>query len=320
MVTGMNVKLARMHGVGAALPTPYRFGRIDLDAFAGLCHRLAERGVDMLVPGGPTGEAALLTLAEQRRLIETAVAAARGRIPVVAATGSSNTATAIELACMAEEAGAAALLCLAPAYLKPDQAGVIEHFRAIHDAVRIPLILHDVPSRTACPLTNLSVKRLADLERVAGISASTADMARVGHLRRRLGPGFLMLSGDDVSQSAFRKAGGDGAISVTANVVPALCAALHRAHDGGRQDEVERLDRILRPLHAALFLEAHPVPLKRALHRLKLIDDAVRLPLPPLAPQDDRHLAAVMERILPAEQVEAARFAAAHPLTAPRAA
>jgi len=313
-------RISTMRGAGAALPTPYRFGRVDFDAFEGLCHRLIERGVTMLAPCGMTGEAALLTMAEQRGLIETAVAAAYGRVPVVAGAGSNNTATAVELAVSAEDAGASALLCVTPAYLKPTQAGVIAHFRAIHDAVRIPVILYDVPSRTACPLNDLSIKRLADLPRVIGVKDATADVPRVARLRRRVGKDFLLLSGDDATQSPYRAAGGDGCISVTANVVPALCAALHRAHDRNRPDEIERLERILRPLHAALFLEPNPIPLKRALHRLKLIEDGLRLPLTPLAPQADRLLAAVLERIMPAEQVEAARFAAAHPLIAPRAA
>ena len=316
----MTIRIPRLPGVGAALPTPYRFGSVDFDAFEGLCHRLIERGAAMLAPCGTTGEAALLTMAEQRRLIETAVAAARGRVPVIAGAGSNNTATAVELACSAEKAGASALLCATPAYLKPTQAGVVAHFTAIHEAVRIPVILHDVPSRTACPLSDVSIKRLAELPRVIGVKDATADVPRVGRLRRRLGTEFLLLSGDDATQSPFRAAGGDGCISVTANVVPALCAALHRAHDRKRPDEVERLDRILRPMHAALFLEPNPIPLKRALRRLKLIEDGLRLPLTPMAPLADRHLAAVLERIMPAEQIEAARFAAMHPLIAPRAA
>jgi 4-hydroxy-tetrahydrodipicolinate synthase len=310
----------RMRGVGAALPTPYRFGRVDLDAFARLCERLIERGVGSLVPCGTTGEAALLTIAEQRQLIETAIEVSRGRVPVIAGAGSNNTATAVELAVSAEQAGAQALLCVTPTYLKPTQAGVIAHFRAIHDAVHIPLILYDVPSRTACPLNDLSIKRLSSLPRIVGLKDATAEVARVGRLRRRLGREFLLLSGDDGTQSAFRAASGDGCISVTANVVPALCAALHRAHDRNRFDEVQRIERILRPLHAALFLEPNPIPLKRALHRLKLIEDGLRLPLTPLAPAADRHLAAVLERIMPAEQFEAVRFAAANPLIAPRAA
>lgn len=316
----MPLSIVRMRGVGAALPTPYRFGRVDFDGFARLCERLIDRGVGSLVPCGTTGEAALLTMAEQRQLIETALSVSRSRVPVIAGAGSNNTATAVELAVSAEQAGAQALLCATPAYLKPTQVGVIAHFRAIHDAVRIPVILYDVPSRTACPLNDLSIKRLSSLPRIVGLKDATADVPRVARLRRRLGREFLLLSGDDGTQSAFRAAGGDGCISVTANVVPALCAALHRAHDRSRFDEVQRLSCILRPLHAALFLEPNPIPLKRALYRLKLIEDGLRLPLTPLTPAADRHLAAVLERIMPAEQVEAARFAAANPLIAPRAA
>lgn len=315
----MPVSIARFRGVGASLPTPYRFGRVDFDAFARLSDRLIERGVGALVPCGTTGEAALLTLAEQRQLIETAVEVAHDRVPVIAGAGANNTATAVELAVSAEQAGAEALLCATPAYLEPTRPGVMAHFRAIHDAVRIPVILYDVPSRTACPLNDLSIKRLCSLPRVIGLADATADVSRVSRLRRRVGREFLLLSGDDGTQSAFRAAGGAGCISVTANVVPALCAALHCAHDRNRFDEVQRIERILRPLHAALFLAPNPIPLKRALHRLKLMEDGLRLPLTSLAPPADRHLADVMERIMPAEQIEAARFAAAK-ATAPRAA
>ena len=304
-----------------ALVTPFDAdGGFDEGAYRDLVEWQIAEGSSALVPCGTTGEAALLTMAEQRQLIETALSVSRGRVPVIAGAGSNNTATAVELAVSAEQAGAQALLSATPAYLKPTQAGVIADFRAIHDAVRIPVILYDVPSRTACPLNDLSIKRLTTLPRIVGLKDATADVPRVARLRRRVGREFLLLSGGGATQSEFRAAGGDGCISITANVAPALCAALHRAHDRGRFDEVQRLSRILRPLHAALFLEANPIPLKRALHRLKLIEDGLRLPLTPLAPAADRHLAAVLERIMPAAQVDAARFAAASPLIAPRAA
>ncbi|TBR27084.1 MAG: 4-hydroxy-tetrahydrodipicolinate synthase, partial [Reyranella sp.] len=142
--------ITRVRGSIAALPTPYRFGRVDFDAFAGLCNRLIDRGTSALVPCGTTGEAPLLTLEEQHQIVAGAVAASAGRVPVVAGAGSNNTSTAVELARSAEKAGASALLCVTPFYLKPSQTGLVAHFQAIHDAVDIPIILYDVPSRTGC--------------------------------------------------------------------------------------------------------------------------------------------------------------------------
>jgi 4-hydroxy-tetrahydrodipicolinate synthase len=303
-----------VHGSLAALPTPYRFGGVDVAAFEALCRRQIERGTAGLVPCGTTGEAALLSLAEQHQVIAAAVRVAAGRVPVIAGAGSNNTATAIELAQSAEKAGASALLCVAPFYLKPTQTGLMAHFKAIHDATRLPIILYDVPSRTACSLNDVVVTRLAALPRIVGLKDATADVPRVGRLRRRLGDEFLLLSGDDATQMAFRSAGGDGCISVTANVAPALCAALHAAIDSGRTAEVARLDRLLMPLHRALFLESNPIPLKRALSHLELIQDALRLPLTPLSPECDRRLVAVLGRVIPSEDEEALRYVSAHPL------
>ncbi len=312
--------ITRCHGSSAALPTPYRLGRVDLTALEGLCYRLIDRGTASLAPCGTTGEGSLLTPDEHRQVVETTVEAAAGRVPVIAGAGSNNTRVAVELARSAERAGASALLAVTPFYLKPSQAGIVAHFRAIHDAVGIPVILYDVPSRTGCALDDVTVKRLADLPRIVGLKDATGDIPRVGRLRRRLGNDFLLLSGDDATQAAFRAAGGDGCISVTANVAPALCAALHRACDDRLTGDIEWYDQVLAPLHAALFLEANPVPLKRALCRLGLMGDSLRLPLTPLSPEFDRKLGQALDAIAPVEEKEAKRFAAMHPHHAPHAA
>src|SRR5262249_6885404 len=151
-----------------------------------------------------------------------------------------------------------------PCYLRPTQPGVIAHIRAIHDAVPLPIVLYDVPSRTACSLADETIERLAELPRVVGLKDATGDIGRVERLRRRVGGKLALLSGDDATQASFRAAGGDGCISVTANVAPALCAALHRACDERDAEEMTRLARILAPLHTALFVESNPIPLKRA--------------------------------------------------------
>jgi 4-hydroxy-tetrahydrodipicolinate synthase len=298
-------------GASAALPTPYVLGRVDYVALEKLCHRLIDRGTSALVPCGTTGEAPLLTAEEHHRVVAQTVAAAGGRVPVIAGAGSNNTQTAVELARSAERAGADALLCVTPPYLKPTQAGMIIHFRAIHDAVGIPIVLYDVPSRTACALDDVTIRRLAELPRIVGLKDATGDVPRVARLRRRLGKEFLLLSGDDATQSAFRLAGGDGCISVTANVAPALCTALHVACDDKLGADVRWFDQLLAPLHAALFLEANPIPLKRALSRLGLMGDSLRLPLTPLSPDADRELDRVLQAIMPAEEKEALRLRAA---------
>ena len=306
----MNALVTRCRGASAALPTPYRMGRVDLPALDALCHRLIERGVSALVPCGTTGEAPLLTPDEHHGVIAATVAAAAGRVPVIAGAGSNNTQTVVELARSAERAGASALLCVTPYYLKPTQAGLLVHFRTIHDATSLPIILYDVPGRTAVELSDVTIRRLAELPRIVGLKDATGDIARVPRLRRRLGRDFLLLSGDDASQAAFRDAGGDGCISVTANVAPALCAALHRACDETLDADVQWYDQILAPLHEAMFLESNPIPLKRALCRLGLMGDGLRLPLTPLSADADRVLGRVLDNVLPLEEGEARRFAA----------
>ncbi|HEX2891694.1 4-hydroxy-tetrahydrodipicolinate synthase [Vineibacter terrae] len=310
----MNTSHLRLRGSIVALVTPLRDDQVDADAFAALCARQIDRGTSALVPCGTTGEAPLLTADEHRRLIEIAVDTAAGRVPVIAGAGTCTTASSVALARQAEQAGAAALLCVTPYYLRPTQEGVIRHVRAIHDAVGLPIVLYDVPARTACALSDETVRRLAELPRVIGLKDATADLRRPGRLLRLIGDDFTLLSGDDATQADFRLAGGHGCISVTANVAPALCAALHHAWDIADLVTLRRVTQILAPLHAALFLESNPIPVKRALHHLGLIADELRLPLTPLAADADARLRAVLEPVMAAEEQEARRCAAVMPL------
>lgn len=309
----MNTQHLQLGGSIAALVTPLRGDRIDEKAFAALCARQIDRGTSALVPCGTTGEAPLLTANEHRQLIEIAVATAAGRVPVVAGAGTCSTAASIALAQQAERAGAAALLCVTPYYLRPTQEGVIQHVRAIHDAVGLPIVLYDVPSRTALALHDETVRRLAELPRVIGLKDATADLRRVGRLLRLIGDDFVLLSGDDASQTDFRLAGGHGCISVTANVAPALCATLHHAWDAADLVTLRSATQILAPLHAALFLESNPIPVKRALHRLGLTSNELRLPLTPLGAEADARLAAALEPVMAAEELAARRAAALMP-------
>jgi 4-hydroxy-tetrahydrodipicolinate synthase len=309
----MNAQRLRLTGSVVALATPFRGGRIDEDAFAALCGRQVDRGTTALVPCGTTGEAPLLAPEEHKRLVELAVAAAHGRVPVIAGAGTCGTEASIALAQQAERAGASALLCVTPYYLRPTQEGVIRHVRAIHDAVGLPILLYDVPSRTACALNDETVRRLAELPRVIGLKDATADLRRPGRLLRLIGEDFLLLSGDDATQADFRLAGGHGCISVTANVAPALCAALHQAWDAADLVTLHDITRTLAPLHAALFLESNPIPVKRALHRLGLVTDELRLPLTPLGAEADVRLRAALESVVPAEEMAARRHAVVMP-------
>jgi 4-hydroxy-tetrahydrodipicolinate synthase len=302
----MGNKVFKLHGPCVALPTPFRGGAVDFPVLERLCHRQIDHGTGALVPCGPTGEAPLLTPGEHHRIVERTVAAAAGRVPVIAGAGSSSTQISVELARSAELAGAQALLCITPYHLEPTQAGLIAHFQAIHDAVGIPIILYDGPPRIARPLADATIERLAELPRVVGLKDATGDIERMARLRWRLADRLLLLSGDDATQAVHRLAGGDGCISVTANVTPALSAALHKACDRRETEAVARLEGILAPLHAALVLEANPIPVKRALHRLGLMVDGLRLPLTPLGAMADMKLAKVLQSVLPREKEAAA--------------
>jgi 4-hydroxy-tetrahydrodipicolinate synthase len=316
----MTSTLRLPRGSIASLPTPYRRGRVDLSALERLCHRAIDRGVAGLAPCGTTGEGSLLTLEEHRQAVATAVAAAAARVPVIAGAVSNNTHVALELARGAEAAGASAILALTPPHPRPSPAGVVAHFRSIHDAVGIPVILSDVPSRAGVALDDGTIERLADLPRVVGLKDATSDMARTSRLRRRLGPDFVLLSGEDATQAAFVVAGGDGCISVTANVAPAVCAALHHACAEGMAGDIQWYDQLLAPLDEALALAADPIPVKRALARMGLIADGLRLPLAPLSPEADRRLGRALDAIAPVEAKEALRRAATDPPSASRAA
>src|SRR5258708_7165188 len=304
----MGTKVLKLHGPCVALPTPFRNGAVDFAALERLCQRQIDHGTAALVPCGPTGEAPLLTPGEHHRIVERTVAAAAGRVPVIAGAGSNSTQTAVELGRSAELAGAQALLCITPYYLEPTQAGLIAHFQAIHHAVGIPIIPHHVPPRISPPLAHPPIQRPAEPPPLLRPKDATGAIERMARLRWRLGDRLLLLSGDDATQAAHRLAGGDGCISVTANVTPALSAGLYRACDDGQTEAVARLEGILAPLHAALVLEANPIPVKRALHRLGLMGDGLRLPLTPLGAMGDMKLAKVLQTVLPLEkEAEAVR-------------
>jgi len=271
--------LTTLCGYASALPTPFEDGRIDADAFAAFCHWQIEQGISAVVVNGTTGEAPTLTRDEQNRLVALALEVAEGQVPVIAGAGSNSTLHAIEIARDAQKAGAGGLLAVTPYYNKPSQEGLFRHFRAIHDATDLPILLYDVPARTGCTLALDTIGRLAELPRIVGLKDATGDLARPGNLRRMLGEGFRLLSGDDGTALDFLALGGDGCISVLSNVAPKLCNRLYLASACGEQVEARLIERKLRPLVAALFAESNPVPVKWALGLMGRMSPEVRLPL-----------------------------------------
>ncbi|MCX8099796.1 MAG: 4-hydroxy-tetrahydrodipicolinate synthase [Geminicoccaceae bacterium] len=262
-----------------ALVTPFRNGAVDERAFQALVEWHLEQGTDGFVPVGTTGESPTLSHAEHQRVIELCIEAVAGRAPVIAGTGSNSTDEAISLTRHAKKAGADAALVVTPYYNKPTQEGLFQHFKAIHDAVDLPLIIYNIPGRCVVDMAPETMARLARLPNIVGVKDATNDIVRPLVTRESCGADFCQLSGEDANVVAFLAHGGHGCISVTANVAPALCAALHDAWAAGRPDEALAIHRRLLPLHRALFCETNPGPVKFALARLGRCSPEVRLPL-----------------------------------------
>ena len=251
-----------------ALVTPFAAGRVNEAAFRELVEWQIDEGSNALVPCGTTGEAATLSTQEHRQVIEITVEVARGRVPVIAGCGSNNTAHAIELTHSAREAGADASLHVPPYYNKPNQEGIYAHLVAVAD-LEIPIILYNVPSRTITDISVETMGRLSRLPNVIGVKDATGNLGRVSAQRLACGEEFVQLSGNDETALAFNAMGGVGCISVTANVAPRLCSQFQEATREGRWDEALTLQDRLYPLHAALFSDASPGPVKYALSRVK---------------------------------------------------
>jgi len=252
---------------------------IDWQALNVLVDWHIAQGSAAIVAVGTTGESATLNVAEHARVIGEVVRQAAGRIPVIAGTGANSTAEAIELTQAAADAGADAALLVTPYYNKPTQAGLIAHYRAIAAAVDLPQILYNVPGRTACDMLPETVIALSAVENIVGVKEATGDLARARQLIAGCPSDFAIYSGDDPTARELMLAGGHGDISVTANVAPALMAAMCAAALAGDAEQAERLDGQLAELHRTLFLEANPIPVKWAVARLGLCTPELRLPL-----------------------------------------
>jgi 4-hydroxy-tetrahydrodipicolinate synthase len=271
------------HGAIPALVTPFRGGEVDEAAFRKLVERQIAGGVHGLVPVGTTGETATLSHDEHRRVVELCIEIAGGRTPVIAGAGSNATDEAIELVRHAKTVGADAALVVSPYYNRPSQEGIYQHYRAINDAVQLPVLVYNVPSRTGSDVSNETMARLAKLPNIVGVKDATGDLGRASLMRLECGEDFVMLSGDDPSALGYVAHGGHGCISVTANVAPdAFAALMTAAIEGDYAAALAHQDKLMR-LHKALFLDANPSPTKYALSALGLCTDEVRLPVTPCA-------------------------------------
>jgi 4-hydroxy-tetrahydrodipicolinate synthase len=289
--------VSKLSGYAPTLPTPFDDDDgIDCEAFERLCDFQIKNGATALVVGGTTGEAPNLTAGEHCELIRIAAAVSRGRVPVIAGAGSNATKHAIELTRDAEANGADAILSVVPYYNRPTQAGLYAHFCEIAASTSLPVILHDVPSRSACGLGDETVARLAELPRIIGLKDAAGDVARPARLRRLVGTDFRLLSGDDATAFGYLAQGGNGCISVTSNVEPTLCRNMFLALRQGEVVRAQRLAAALAQLTAVLLREPNPVSLKYALSLFGIGSAKVRLPLVELSDPAKAEVDSVMAR------------------------
>jgi 4-hydroxy-tetrahydrodipicolinate synthase len=275
-----------IQGSLVALATPFTDAdEVDYEALARLIDFHCEAGTDGLVIAGTTGESATLLKEEHAALVRRAVELADGRIRILAGTGSNSTRQTLALSQAVDGAGIDGFLMVAPYYNKPTQEGMYRHFTTVADAVSKPVMLYNVPGRTASDLLPETVARLAAHERIFGIKDATGDVRRLEAMQAVCPANFRYFSGDDFTSAAFLLAGGHGVVSVTANVVPALMAQMCRAAAAGDASKVRDIDAGLQPVNKALFLESNPIPVKWALHRMGLMGQGIRLPLTPLDPR-----------------------------------
>lgn len=271
-------------GSVVALITPFLNGAVDEKRFQELVDWQIAQGTHGVVPCGTTGESATLSHAEHKRVVELCIAVAKGRVPVIAGAGSNCTVEAIELARHAEKAGADAVLVVTPYYNKPSQEGLYQHFKAIHDAVDLPIIIYNIPARCIVDMSVATMVRLAALPNIVGVKDATNDLARPLRTRAAIGRDFSLLSGEDVTALAFLAQGGDGCISVTANVAPRACSDMHEAWQRGDTAKAMQINQRLGPLHDALFVESNPSPVKFAASLIEKSTPDVRLPLVAASP------------------------------------
>lgn len=286
-----------MQFVGAftALVTPFRNGRVDEERYRELVEWQIAEGIDGLVPCGTTGESATLTHEEHERVITICIDQAKKRVPVIAGAGSNNTKEAIRLTAFAKEAGADAALHITPYYNKPTQQGLFEHFKAIGNAVDLPLLVYNVPGRTSVNVAAATMGRIyKEIANVVGAKEATGDMTHVSNILEACDDRFELLSGDDFTVLTSLVLGGCGVISVVSNLLPKKMARLCAAFREGKLEEARTLHYEMMPLSRACFIETNPIPVKTALAKMGKMDIEMRLPLVPMAPENEKKLVEAM--------------------------
>ena len=269
-------------GSNVALITPFKNNELDVDAYLKLIHFHLENGTNGLVPAGTTGESPTLNHKEHEKVIEICINEAKGKIPVIAGTGSNSTEEAVSLTKHAEKAGADGALVVTPYYNKPTQEGLYQHYKKINDNTNIPIIIYNIPSRCVIDMSVDTMARLFELKNIVGVKDATGDLNRLDQTIKKLGSEFIQLTGEDGLAFKFNQRGGVGIISVTANIAPKLCSDMQKYSKSESKNEIkeaEKIDQMLQPLHKSLFIESNPAPTKYAAKLLGLCSDEIRLPL-----------------------------------------
>ena len=269
-------------GSNVALITPFKNNGLDEEAYIKLIHFHMDNGTSGLVPAGTTGESPTLSHEEHQRVIDLCIRESNGKIPVIAGTGSNSTEEAISLTSHAEKAGANAALIVTPYYNKPTQEGLYQHYKSINDNCGIPIIIYNIPGRSVIDMSVDTMAKLFELKNIVGVKDATGDLDRVDKQLSKMGKEFIQMTGNDDNAFEFNKRGGVGAISVTANIAPKLCADFQKLSVSKNQDELieaKKLDNILQPVHSSMFIESNPSPVKYGAKLMNLCDDEVRLPL-----------------------------------------
>ena len=269
-------------GSNVALVTPFKGNILDEETYLKIINFHLENGTDGLVPAGTTGESPTLSHKEHEKVIELCIKESKGKIPVIAGTGSNSTTEAISLTEHAEKAGADGALIVTPYYNKPTQEGLYQHYKAINDKCGIPIIIYNIPGRSVIDMSVDTMARLFELKNIVGVKDATGDLSRVDETFKKIGNEFIQLTGEDGLAYEYNKRGGVGCISVTANIAPKMCSDMQKfskSEDIDEKKTAEEIDKILQPVHKSLFIESNPSPVKYAAKLIGLCDDKVRLPL-----------------------------------------
>ena len=284
-----------------AIITPFKNGKLDEETYVSLIHHHLNNGTSGIVPAGTTGESPTLNHEEHKRVIELCVRECKGKIPVIAGTGSNSTEEAVSLTKHAQKFGADAALVVTPYYNKPTQEGLFQHYKAINDSSDIPIIIYNIPSRSVVDMTVDTMARLFELKNIIGVKDATADLKRVDEQKKKMGEEFIQLSGEDATALEFNLRGGKGCISVTANVATKLCSEFQEAslakNNNNLLARAKEINEKLMPLHKSLFIESSPSPVKYAASLLNLSSDEVRLPLVRITTETKEKIKSAMKNV-----------------------